>query len=106
MEKKLDSNYTGMLRAVWSKSRRQHPTKQHLYGHLPPITKTIQVKRHRYAGYRWRSRDELVSDILLWTPSYGRDKVGRPARTYIPQHFADTGCSLEDIPGEMDDRNK
>ena len=35
MEKKLDGNYTIMLRAVLNKSRRQHRTKQQLYGHLP-----------------------------------------------------------------------
>ena len=42
-EKKLDSNYTRMLRAILNKSWRQHPTKQQLYSHQPPITKTIQV---------------------------------------------------------------
>ena len=40
-EKKLDGNYTRMLRAILNKSRRQHPTRHQLYGHLPPITKTI-----------------------------------------------------------------
>ena len=45
MEKKLDGNYTRMRRAILNTSRRQHPTKQHLYGQLPPITKTIQVRR-------------------------------------------------------------
>ena len=42
MEKKLDGNYTRMLRAILNKSWRQHLTKQQLYGHLPPITKTIK----------------------------------------------------------------
>ena len=81
MEKKLDGNYTRMLWAILNKSWRQHPTKHQLYGHLPPITKTIQVRRTRHAGYCWRNRDELISDVLLWTPSYGRAKVGRRART-------------------------
>ena len=44
MEKKLDSNYTRMLKTILNKSRRQHPTKQQLYGHLLPITKTIKVR--------------------------------------------------------------
>ena len=61
MEKKLDGNYTRMLQAILIKSLRQHPTKQQLYGHLPPITKTIQVRRSRHAGYCWRSRDELMT---------------------------------------------
>ena len=68
LEKKLDGNYTRMLRAILNKSWRQHPTRHQLYGHLPPITKTIQVRRTRNAGHCWRSRDELISDVLLWTP--------------------------------------
>ena len=38
LEKKLDGNYTRMLRAILNKSWRQHLTKHQLYGHLPPIT--------------------------------------------------------------------
>ena len=68
LEKKLDGNYTIMLRAILNKSWRQHSTKQQLYGHLPPITKTINVKRTRHVGHFWRNRDELISDVLLWTP--------------------------------------
>ena len=48
LERRLDGNYTRMLRAVLNKSWRQHPTRLQLYGHLPPITKTIQVRRTRY----------------------------------------------------------
>ena len=50
-----------------------HTTKQQLYGHLPPITKTIKVRRSRHAAHLWRSRDE------------------RPGRTYIQHLCADTG---------------
>ena len=74
LEKKLDSNYTRMLRAILNKSWRQHPTRHQLYGHLLPITKTIQVRRTRHAGHCWRSRDELISNVLLWTPTYGQAK--------------------------------
>ena len=83
MEKKLDGNYTRMLRGILNKSWRQHATKKPLYGHLPPITKTIKIRRSRHAGHCWRSRDKLISDGLLWTPSHGRAKTGWPARTYI-----------------------
>ena len=96
LEKKLDGNYTRMLWAILNKSWRQHPTKQQLYGHLSPITKTIQVRRTRHVGHCWRSRDELISDVLLWNPSHGRAKAGRPAQTYIQQLCEDTGCSFED----------
>ena len=104
LEKKLDGNYTRMLRAILNKSWRQHPTRHQLYGHLPPITKTIQVRRTRHAGYSWRSRDELISYVLRWTPTYGQAKAGRPARTYIQHLCEDTGCSPEDLPEVMNDR--
>ena len=104
--KKLDSDYTRMLRAILNKSWRQHPTKHQLYGHLPPITKTIQVRRARLAGHCWRSRDELISNVLLWTPTYGRANAGRPARTYIHQLCKDKECSPKDLPESMNNREK
>ena len=104
LEKKLYTNYTRMLRAILNKSWRQHPTKQQLYGHLSPITKTIQVRRTKHAGHWWRSRDELISDVLLWIPSHGWAKAGWLARTYIQQLCEDTGCSPEDWPEAMNDR--
>ena len=106
LKKKLDGNYTKMLRAILNKSWRQHPTRHQLYGHLPPITKTIQVRRAKYAGHCWRSKDELISDVLLWTPAYGQAKAERPARRYIQQLCEDTGCSPEDLPKAMNDREK
>ena len=106
LKKKQDGNYTRMLRAILNKSRWQHPTGHQLYGHLPPITKTIQVKRTRHAGHCCRSKDELISHVLLWTPTYGQAKAARPARTYIQQLCEDTGCSPEDLPKAMNDREK
>ena len=91
LEKKLDGNYTRMLRAILNKSWRQHPTRHQLYGHLTCRT-------------HWRSRDELIRDVLLWTPTHSRAKAGRPARTYIQQLCEDTGCCPEDLPGAMNDR--
>ena len=106
LEKKLDGNYTIILRAILNKSWQQHPTRHQVYGHLPPIMKTIQVRRARQAGHCWRSRDELISDVLLWTPTYGWAKAGWPARTYIQQLCEDTGCSSEDLSEAMNDREK
>ena len=105
-EKKLDGNYTRMLQVILNKSWRQHPTKHQLYNHLPLITKTIQVRRTRHAGHCWRSRDELISDVLPWTPTYGRAKARRPTWTYIQQLCEDTGCSHEHLLEAMNDREK
>ena len=53
-----------------------------------------------------RSRDELIKDVLLWTPSHGRAKAWRPARTYMQQLCEDTECSPEDQPEAMNDRER
>ena len=104
LEKMIDGNYTRMLWAILNKSWWQHPTKHQLYSHLPPITKTIQVRRTWHARHCWRSRDELISDVLLWTPTYDRAKAGWAAQTYIQQLYEDMGCSPEDLPEAMNDK--
>ena len=98
LHKKAASNLEQVLAAT--------PHKRPTVRHLPPITKTIQIRRSRHAGHCWRSRDELISDVLLWTPTHGRAKAGRPARTYIQHLCEDTRCCPEDLPEAMNDREK
>ena len=105
IEKKLDGNCTKRLRAILNKSWKQHPTKQQLYGHLPIISKTVQIKWSRHVGHCWRSKDELISDVLPWTFSHGRASIERPARTYIQQLYVDSGCGMEDQQEMVDDRD-
>ena len=100
--RQLHKNATSNIEQVLA----QHPSRHQLYYHLSPTTKTIQIRRTVHAGHCWRNRDELISDVLLWIPTYGRAKAGRPARTYIQQLCEDTGCSPEDLPEVMNDREK
>ena len=104
-EKKLDGNYARMLRDVLNKSRKQHQTKLRLYGRLPPISQSIQERWTRHAGYCWISKEKLLSDVFKWTPSHGRTGVGRAMKTYIHPFFEDTGCTLDDLPRAMDNRD-
>ena len=106
LENKIDGSCTRMLRAALNKSWKQHPTKKQLYGHLPPITQTIRERQTRHAGYCWRSSDELRSDVLLWAPTHGRTRPGRPTKTYIEQLCEDSGCHAEDLPRAMSDREE
>ena len=48
----------------------------------------------------------FIRDVLLWNPTHGREKAGRPARTYIQQLCEDTGCCPEDLPRAMNDREE
>ena len=53
--KREDWNLSKIQRAVLKKSCMQHSTKRKLYGHLPPITETIQEVITKYAGHCRRS---------------------------------------------------
>ena len=86
-----------MLRVILIKSWKQHPTK--------PISKAIQIGRTRHVGYCWRSRNALISDVLLWTPSQRSASV-RPTRTYLQQLCTDAGYCLEILPDALDDRDE
>ena len=55
--------------------------------------------------YVFRSKDELIRDVLQWTPTHGRASISRPAKTYQQQICEHTGCSLEDRPRAMDDKD-
>ena len=89
MDKKLDGTYIRMLSAIFDESWKEHPTKQQLCDHLPPISHAILVK-HIWA--LWRSKNELLGKILLWTPTHVHICVSQPAKTYTHQRCVDTGC--------------
>ena len=101
----MEKNYTGVLRTLLNKSWEQHPTKQQLHCYKSPITKTIQVRWIRHARHCWRNKEELISNVLLWTSSHRRAKIERSARTYRHQLCVDTGCSMKDLTGATDDRD-
>ena len=86
IEKKIDDNYSKMLQGILNMFWKQHPMKQQMYGHLTPVSKTIQIRWSRYVGHHWRSKDKL-SDTLLWTLSHGHASVGRLTRTYLQERW-------------------
>ena len=47
----------------------------------------------------------IISDILLWTPTHGHIKVGQAAKIYIHQLCVYIGCCLEDLLVAMTDRD-
>ena len=64
----------------------------------------IKERRTKLAGHCYRSKDEVDSDLILWTPKYGKAKVGRPGKTHTKQLTEVADCQLEDLPRAMEDR--
>ena len=75
-----------------SKTWRQHPTRHQLYGHLPPIRKTIRFRRTRHARHCWRSRHELISDVLLWTTHIAWQKLDKQL-----EHTFNSSARIRDV---------
>ena len=40
------------------------------------IASEIKERRTRFAGHCYRRKDEVVSNLILWTPKHGKAKVG------------------------------
>ena len=105
LEKKIDGTYTRMLRALTNKSWRDNLTNEKLYGDIPKISKSIRMQRLRFAGYCWRSKYEVASDLILWQPQHGNNSHGPPAKKYIDQLQDDTDLlMIYEIKTAMNDR--
>ena len=104
LEKKIDGTYTRLLRAALNISWQLHTTNKVLYGNLPKITTTIRETRLRFCGHCWRSREEIVPQLLLWEPTHGKRSQGRPKKTFIDQLIEDTGLTKEELQRAMEDR--
>ena len=100
--RKLHKNVESSIKQVLATTPHETPTIRTLAPHHKNYTSSTNQTR----GHCWRSKDELISDVLLWTPTHGCASVGRPARTYIQQLCEDTGCNPEDLPEAMSDREK
>ena len=101
LEKKINGSYTRMLRVALNISWRDHMSNKDLYGKILKITDTIREQRLRFSGHCWRSKNEVVSDVLLWLPIHGRRSRGRPAKTFVDQLMEDTSCNYEELPNAL-----
>ena len=106
----MDANKTTGEEARWQLHKNAACNPEQVLAATPHKTPTVRpptpYHENYHAGHCWRSRDELIRDVLLWIPTHGRAKAGRPARTYIQQLCEDTGCCPEDLPRAMNDREE
>ena len=93
LKKKLDGNYTRMLRAILNKFWRRHPTRHQLYSHLPPITKTIQVRRIRHAAHCWR--EARTNSSVMY--SYGAPHMAKQKQDDQLEHTYSSYMRIRDI---------
>ena len=93
-----------MLRVVKSVTWRQRITNELPYAGLPRISTTIREKPLRFSGHCWRSKNEIVSDLVLWERKHGKRSIGVQARTLIDVLEGNTWVPTDCLPAVMDDR--
>ena len=107
-EKKLDWNYSRMLHIFFKQILETAPYKTASVQPLSSILKTIQIRRRRYVGHCWRSKDKLINNVLLWSTIrvdgmtwWWWSSIHGHTRTKIHQLCLNTGCHLENLPRVM-----
>ena len=55
LEKRLNGNYTRILRAILNRSWKDHPNNKEIYGNIPEIFTSIRQQRLRFSGHCWIS---------------------------------------------------
>ena len=104
LQKQPDGCFTRLLRADLNISLRDHISNKELYGDPPPISTSLQMRRLRFIAHCWRSKNETVSQLLLWDPKRGSRLRERPATIFIDHLESDTGLSREDLASVMANR--
>ena len=95
-----------MLRTAFNRSWKDHPTNVELYGHIPPISKSLQQQRMKFAGHCWRSKEELAGECITLEANTWTSAERTPEKTYIDQLMDDTGRRIKDLPIAMEDRER
>ena len=106
LENKLNGAYTHMLRAALNVHWSQRVTNKKLYNDLPKITETIRYRRLKFSGHIWRHDEEIAHNLLFWMPTNGKNKRGRPQKTYIDQLIENTGLQMEELKILMANREE
>ena len=100
-------HWTGHIqkyRVVKSVTWRQRITSEVLHAGLPLISTMIRKGCLRFSGRCWRSKNAVVSDLVLWEPKHGKMSVGGQAGTFVDLLEADTGVPRDCLPAAMVDR--
>ncbi|MCP4491873.1 MAG: reverse transcriptase family protein [Gammaproteobacteria bacterium] len=75
---RIDGGYTRLLMRAQNISWKKHPTKQEIYGGLPPISTVIAQRRSRFAGHCMRAEDQIISEVLPLRLQQGHRRGRRP----------------------------
>ena len=102
--KKLDGTYTRILRMILNVHWSQKVTNEVLYRAIEKISTKIRRRFLKFAGHCLRRDDEVVSDLVLWEPTHGTRRRGRPPESYIRNLENETGIPSSEMRVAMMNR--
>ena len=77
----------------WTSPRGNTPQNSSYTATKHPSWKQSKIRWTRHVGHCWRSKDELISNVLWSNLSHAWAKVGQPARIYLQQLRANTNVA-------------
>ena len=89
--KKLDGTYITILRIVLNIHLTNKIKNEIIYGALERLSIKFRRRRLKFAGQCLRREDNVVSGLVLWQPTHGTRRCGRPPDSYIKTLERDTG---------------
>ena len=101
---KVDGAYTRLLRRALKVDYQQHMTNEALYQGLPRLSEVARDRCLKFVGHCVRAEQQPCSKVVLWRPTHGRARQGRPHKSYIDVHVDDTNLAVEDLPNATRNR--
>ena len=83
----------------------QKVTNEVLYGAIEKVSTKIRCRFLKFAGHCLRRDDEVVSDLVLWEPTHGTRRRGRPPESYIRNLERETGIPACEMKVAMMNRD-
>ena len=102
--RRLDGAYTRLLRRALNVDYQQHMTNEALCQDLPRLSEVARDRRLKFTGHCVRAEQQPCSKLVLWRPTHGRARQGRPRKSYIDVLVEDTTFAVQDLPNAMRDR--
>ena len=104
------SNWTHIVKARWGLYKNTACFSAWIvevapHSHLLSLSQKITVSWSKLAGHCWKSKDQIISDVFVRTPTHVHISTRWLAKAYILQLFMETGCSQENLPKATGDRD-
>ena len=111
LEKCLDGTYTRLLMEnnkivillIQNINWKQHFILEQIHGNLLKVSDVVRMRRNRFAGHCLRAKEEIISDLLFWSPP--DEKRGRKPLNYPETLVRDNDRDPPNLVNIMENRN-